>query len=615
MTPDGGICNGLTRAEIIEVNAAAHRAHRDVDLSSVEMEIWSENAEGAYKVSEIGNVPVPKTLEEAMKSPLWPVIRAAMEEEIKGKLLNKSWIVVRRPKDDTVLKSRWVIAISFNEDGSVKKVKARFVGCGYSMIEEKDYDKVFAATMPGVTFRVLLVAIAHENLETDHIDAVKAFTQADIDKKVYVEMPEGFSTRGWVLLLLKALEGIKQGAFLWFAHNRAAWLKLGFRSWMNEPNLYWHEKLGIRIGVFADDTLAGYPRGVAQEYKSIKAEYSKMINIGSTSISPVVRFTGANIVRDRAAGTITIHQSEYIGQLAEEFAGRFTEHETPYGETKEDRARFEKIYEAEGEPIDKSDYLAICGKLVWPSSTCRPDIAEAASVLCSQVSSPKVPHYEAALVCLGYLVRTKSLGITYGGKLRIPLGLSEYPPGFEESCGLYVAHDSSWGSQVRPMGGFVVMYGNGAVDWSAKTLKIVPDSSCEAESAVASRAVKTCSFVRELLIQNGRKVVGATAALGDNLALYTIVQQEGASARTRYYERATLLIKRAVLLLIFRPYLVKTTDMIADVFTKATDKGTFAKMRNVIMNCNSGLRSSLYSAASTVHGEARLLVDRLLSRV
>ena len=55
--------------------------------------------------------------------------------------------------------------------------------------------------------------------------------------------------------------------------------------------------------------------------------------------------------------------------------------------------------------------------------------------------------------------------------------------------------------------------------------------------------------------------------------------------------------------------------MIADIFTKATDKGTFTKMRNVVMNCNSTLRASLYKSVTTVHGEARLLMDRLLSRV
>ena len=99
------------------------------------------------------------------------------------------------------------------------------------------------------------------------------------------------------------------------------------------------------------------------------------------------------------------------------------------------------------------------------------------------------------------------------------------------------------------------MYGNAAASWSAKQLKIVPDSSCEAETAVASRAVKDCSFVRELLLNNGRVVVGPIATIGDNAAMHALVQQDGASSRTRYYERATLLIKRAVLLLLFRPLL------------------------------------------------------------
>ena len=159
------------------------------------------------------------------------------------------------------------------------------------------------------------------------------------------------------------------------------------------------------------------------------------------------------------------------------------------------------------------------------------------------------------------------------------------------------------------------MYANGAVDWMAKQLKIVPDSSCEAETAVASRAVKSAAFVRELCIKNGRHIIGPTAALGDNAAMYTLVQQDGATARTRYYERATMLIKRAVMLLLFFPYLVKTSEMSADIFTKALEKGLFTKFRNVIMNNNSMLRECLSTAAATVHGEAKLLIDRLLGRV
>ena len=63
-------------------------------------------------------------------------------------------------------------------------------------------------------------------------------------------------------------------------------------------------------------------------------------------------------------------------------------------------------------------------------------------------------------------------------------------------------------------------------------------------------ATKATCFVRQLLINNDLKLYGPTPMLGDNDALYKTVRHEGHSARVRHYERATLLFKRAVLLLI-----------------------------------------------------------------
>ena len=99
----------------------------------------------------------------------------------------------------------------------------RFVGCGYSQEKGKDFDSVFAAcrdySMPGVSFRCRIASINDEDLDTDHIDAKKAFTQADVDRTIYVEAPEGFTVDGlhpsisaYVLLLWKALGGIKHEA-------------------------------------------------------------------------------------------------------------------------------------------------------------------------------------------------------------------------------------------------------------------------------------------------------------------------------------------------------------------------------------------------------------------
>ena len=51
------------------------------------------------------------------------------------------------------------------------------------------------------------------------------------------------------------------------------------------------------------------------------------------------------------------------------------------------------------------------------------------------------------------------------------------------------------------------------------------------------------------------------------------------------------------------------------MFTKALEKGAFVKFRNTIMNVNTGLRDSLCAARDTVHGEAKLLMDRLIGRI
>ena len=88
---------------------------------------------------------------------------------------------------------------------------------------------------------------------------------------------------------------------------------------------------------------------------------------------------------------------------------------------------------------------------------------------------------------------------------------------------------------------------------------------------------------------------GPTAALGDNEALFKTVHHESHSARVRHYERATLLFKRAVLLLLIKPYKISDVDMVADILAKAVEKAKFTKMRDFMMNVHSTLAFIRYS--------------------
>ena len=125
---------------------------------------------------------------------------------------------------------------------------------------------------------------------------------------------------------------------------------------------------------------------------------------------------------------------------------------------------------------------------------------------------------------------------------------------------------------------------NAALYWAACKLKIVADSTAEAETAEASRATKSTIFGRMLSEDTGRPVMGPTAMLGDSSASYEAIQKDGSSQRTRYFERATVLVKFAIMQLIVKPYLVSTKKMTADVFTKAVDEETFEFCKHTLRN-------------------------------
>lgn len=214
----------------------------------------------------------------------------------------------------------------------------------------------------------------------------------------------------------------------------------------------------------------------------------------------------------------------------------------------------------------------------------RPDAMHTASLLCSFTPSAGAAHVQACMDLLGYYVATKEMGITFGGKLKVPMGLDEYPPFFIESRGLHTITDSSWGTEPRPYGGFVVMYCNGAIYYGSKKMKIVPDSTCEAETALASKGAKETVAARLLLEDVRRPVIGPTALIGDNKATRDLLVNPGSTSRTRYFERATMLVKRLVQMLVVTPYLVGTDLMVADILTKSTKRDTFKKMRAYLLN-------------------------------
>lgn len=541
----------------------------------------------AYKVAESAGLLDMKTVGDWMKHPLWPRIKEEMESEIAGKLANEAWEVVFREPGMSVMKSKWVLTIKLAQDGSVIKIKMRFVGCGYSQVPGKDFDAVSAPTPPMFTLRMWLSIVGEEALWTDHIDAVKAFTQAELDRVLYCDMPDGFAIPGYVLKLLKALEGIKQGAALWYAMNKWAWNKCGLTSELTEPNLYKHATLRVLAAVFADDCGVGYKPSIRTEYLKLRAEYGRLIKIDSPGPDltvPVTIFIGLDIDRDMDAGTISYCLRTFIAKAKRKY-DKVALQTMPTPVSKAKRDAFDKMEKGTEETmVNPAQYMERLGVTGWCSIAAFPEISHYQSVLGSHMRHPTAENHEALDWVLGYCLNNADNPVILGGPLRTPPGLDRAPKFFEESSGLYAVHDSSWGKSPRPQAGHAIMRTNGAVYWSARSLKIIADSTAHAETAEAARAVKSLMFGRAVSEDAGRPVMGPSAALGDNSAVYELIQKEGSSQLTRHFERMLMLVKYAVMSLIVQPFLVGTSLMTADIFTKAVDEETFFKCKHVLHN-------------------------------
>jgi len=563
----------------------------------------------SYAVSERETLPdgspMPKTLSEAMNSTYWDMIRVAMTEEMEGKFANRAFVYKKRPTGRKVMKGKWVFTAQYNEDGSLSKIKTRYVACGYSQVAGIDYDDVFASTLSSTSTRNFLCLAGAEDLELEHIDGVKAFTQAPLDRDLYVECPDGFAPPGMVLLLIKSLEGIKQGAFNWQLFNKTALVKIGLKPGFAEPNIYTHPTLQIRAGIFVDDGLFAHKLALKPEYESMLLEYKAMVNY---TRKPAVSFAGISFIRDRRLKTLTIHQQPYIEKLAKKYEGKFTLWSTPVGASKVERDKFDNLKPASTEADIAAAkgllYLELVGELLYCLMT-RVDVCGYLAVLCTLLHSPTKEGYSAALNLLGYLVKTKSLGITYGGKLHLPMGINSPPLGFFDSLGLHTFTDSSWGRTPRPLFMFVVMLNNGAVSFGSKFLKIVPCSSTEAETAGASEGCKHTIFVRLLMEDSNHRVTGATPIIVDNKGTYDQVVKPSSSARTRYFERATNYVRQLVLDNVLSIFLVGTRDMMADFGTKAVERDIFYKCRQYTMNL-------LFAETPALFGKAAKLVAALL---
>ena len=108
---------------------------------------------------------------------------------------------------------------------------------------------------------------------------------------------------------------------------------------------------------------------------------------------------------------------------------------------------------------------------MYCATNTRPDVSYAVGMLCRVMAKPNAAMLEAAMRVLGYLHRTRTLGLRYEATQRPLHGYS----------------DSDWATR-HSTSGWVFILNQAAIAWGSKKQKSVALSSCEAEIVAGSEA-------------------------------------------------------------------------------------------------------------------------------
>ena len=363
------------------------------------------------------------------------------------------------------------------------------------MREGEDYDKTYAPVASWMSICLLLTFVAAFGWQTQQVDYVAAYTQAPIDRDMYMEFPHGIKVPGGVdrkdvvLKLHRNLYRQKQAGHVWYEYLHK-WLvtKAGFVQWKHDECLFYCGK--VMYALYIDDSILGAPTHKELE-AAIKAIQDAKLQI--TLEGDLADFLGVKI-EQKGTDKITFTQPHLIDDILNDLGL------THAKDGKETPAASSRILTRNDDGVDHDKsfhYRSVIGKLNYLEKATRPDISFATHQCARFAAAPKKSHSRAVRWLGCYLLHSRKKGMRF--RADITHGLEVF---FDASfAGNWDKKDAQTGDRetARSRHGYIILYYGCPLIWKSQLQTEIALSSTESEYTRLSYALREAIPLMSLL--------------------------------------------------------------------------------------------------------------------
>ncbi|CAN0125336.1 unnamed protein product [Heterosigma akashiwo] len=317
------------------------------------------------------------------------------------------------------------------------------------------------------------------------------------------------------------------------------------------------------VAVYVDDLVlsSNHPSVITD----LKASFAFKFKI--TDLGPLNQILGIKVTRDLRNICFFLSQASFIKDAISKFGLDFLPAvRTPMDHT----ADLATTPGFKSSLPDSNRYRSMVGSLAWVANWTRPELAFTVHKLQRYQSNPEPKHFEAAQRVFRYLKGTQSEQLRLGGNLV----LRAYTDA--DFC-----QDRIKGKSVT---GYVIMLWDSPIVWASKLQTAVSTSTVEAEYLSLRSGLKDIMWLRHLLVDLGCPQAEPTPVVEDNSACIEWARDMVVSRKNRHFHVSYHLAKEQVNLGTIQMHYAKTSDQLADIFTKALNAEVFERHQHVLHN-------------------------------